>query len=322
MRRGFLKYRTTQASVSPVIRGLLGRQILILIDGVKVNNALFGDTPNMDLIDVSMIERIEIVRGVVSVLGTESLGGVVNIITKKAEGREKIGGTVGLRYSTNGSSWATPLSVHGTTEKFRWIAWLRKKRSVKRRGARGSACNASPTIRNARQASAPTTSSRTRRRSASAITAASRWTSSRPAGMISGVSLLTEITPSRLQLGNVSYQDLTDRKLFQSLRVTGYLNVQDTGTSDVRAKTPSLESVIKEERPDDRAQRGARLVHRLAPSGLGRRPSRDTITSFARDTDRPRTPPCSSAAALPMMPATRRPASICRTSSTSPSGPP
>jgi hemoglobin/transferrin/lactoferrin receptor protein len=65
---GFIKYRTNQYSSAGLLRGLIGKQVLILIDGVKVNNALYGDTPNMDLIDLSQVERIEIVRGVVSVL--------------------------------------------------------------------------------------------------------------------------------------------------------------------------------------------------------------------------------------------------------------
>ena len=108
---GFLKYRTTQASVTGVVRGLVGRQVLILIDGVKVNDTLSGDVPNFDLIDVSQVERIEIVRGVVSVLGTESLGGVINIITKRAPGDgQAVGGTIGARFSS--AAKASPNRSH------------------------------------------------------------------------------------------------------------------------------------------------------------------------------------------------------------------
>ncbi|HEX7677114.1 MAG TPA: TonB-dependent receptor plug domain-containing protein, partial [Thermoanaerobaculia bacterium] len=70
----------------PSIRGLNGKQVQILIDGVRLNNATWGgfETNVLNMIDVSMIERIEIVRGVVSVFGSESLGGVINIITRKS----------------------------------------------------------------------------------------------------------------------------------------------------------------------------------------------------------------------------------------------
>jgi outer membrane receptor protein involved in Fe transport len=282
---GFIKYRTTQASVSPVIRGLLGRQILILIDGVKVNNALFGDTPNMDLIDVSMIERIEIVRGVVSVLGTESLGGVVNIITRKAEGKEKIGGTVGLRYSTNGGSWATPLSVHGTTDKLRWIASIANETFGEAEGGKGVGVQRF-TDYSQRSANLGADYFISPEKTLSvAYHGGDQVDVKSPGNMISGVSLLTEVTPSRLQIGSLSYQDLTDRKLFQSLRVTSYLNVQDTGTSDVRAKTPTLQSVNKE--TDRMAGLNLELGSFVGAHHLvwGLDFSRDTITSFARDTD-------------------------------------
>src|SRR5258708_2370200 len=72
---GLMMNQITYSSGVPVIRGLLGKQVQILVDGVKINNASwrsFG-LPYVDLIDIDMVERIEIVRGVVSVLGTESL---------------------------------------------------------------------------------------------------------------------------------------------------------------------------------------------------------------------------------------------------------
>ena len=53
--------------------GSLNRQVMILVDGVKINNATWRaasrSKEQLNLIDTSSIERIEIVRGVVSVLG-------------------------------------------------------------------------------------------------------------------------------------------------------------------------------------------------------------------------------------------------------------
>lgn len=69
----------------PIIRGQRGQRILLLQDGVRLNNARrqqdFGEVPA--LVDVASVERVEIVRGPASVLyGTDAIGGVVNIITR------------------------------------------------------------------------------------------------------------------------------------------------------------------------------------------------------------------------------------------------
>jgi len=91
---GIIVTMNQYSSASPVVRGLSGKQVQILIDGIKINNSIYGTTQEyLNFIDPSMIERIEVVRGVVSVLGTESLGGVVNIITRKGPaGGEEFGG--------------------------------------------------------------------------------------------------------------------------------------------------------------------------------------------------------------------------------------
>jgi outer membrane cobalamin receptor len=63
--------------------GMNGQQIQTLIDGRPEKMALFGCTVTQTL-PLSNVERIEVIRGPESVLyGTDALGGVVNIITKK-----------------------------------------------------------------------------------------------------------------------------------------------------------------------------------------------------------------------------------------------
>ncbi|KJF83867.1 TonB-dependent receptor [Klebsiella aerogenes] len=70
------------------IRGLDSSYTLILIDGKRVNsrNAVFRHNDfDLNWIPVDSIERIEVVRGPMSSLyGSDALGGVVNIITKKS----------------------------------------------------------------------------------------------------------------------------------------------------------------------------------------------------------------------------------------------
>ncbi|HEC79390.1 MAG TPA: TonB-dependent receptor, partial [candidate division WOR-3 bacterium] len=69
------------------IRGIgdRGRKVMVLVDGRPVKMGLFGCTVTHTL-PLNNVERIEVVRGPASVLyGSDALGGVVNILTKKVE---------------------------------------------------------------------------------------------------------------------------------------------------------------------------------------------------------------------------------------------
>jgi len=67
------------------IRGSTSSQVLILVDGVRVNSSFDGYI-DLSRLPVDNIDHIEIVRGGASSLwGTGAVGGVINIITKKAD---------------------------------------------------------------------------------------------------------------------------------------------------------------------------------------------------------------------------------------------
>jgi vitamin B12 transporter len=72
------------------IRGSTSTQVLVLLDGIRLNSAGTGGFDMSDLpVPLEKIDRIEIVRGPSSALyGADALGGVVNIITKKPTGLE------------------------------------------------------------------------------------------------------------------------------------------------------------------------------------------------------------------------------------------
>jgi vitamin B12 transporter len=75
------------STASVFIRGADADQSLILIDGVEVNSATLGGF-NFGNIMTDDIGRIEVLRGAGGALyGSEAVGGVVNIITQKGEGR-------------------------------------------------------------------------------------------------------------------------------------------------------------------------------------------------------------------------------------------
>ena len=94
------------------IRGEGTTRTLILIDGQKVSEqkAMEG-TPL--LIDPSVIERIEVIKGPASVLyGSEAMGGVVNIITKKG-GQKPIQGQVGIGFNGATGGFSENISLYG-----------------------------------------------------------------------------------------------------------------------------------------------------------------------------------------------------------------
>ena len=71
---------------STFMRGANSNHTLVLIDGMRANSATTGATA-LDQIMVDQIERIEIVRGNVSSLyGSEAIGGVIQIFTKRGKG--------------------------------------------------------------------------------------------------------------------------------------------------------------------------------------------------------------------------------------------
>lgn len=70
-------------STSVFLRGTESDHVLVLIDGVKIGSATLGSAAFQDL-PVELIERIEIVRGPRSSLyGSEAIGGVIQIFTRK-----------------------------------------------------------------------------------------------------------------------------------------------------------------------------------------------------------------------------------------------
>ncbi len=65
------------------LHGSTPQQVLILLDGIKMNSPLLG-TADLNDILLNNIERVEVVKAPLSAIyGSDALGGVINIITKK-----------------------------------------------------------------------------------------------------------------------------------------------------------------------------------------------------------------------------------------------
>ena len=82
---GVWMQKTNHGGGSPFVRGLTGNQTLLMIDGIRLNNAIsrYGPNQYFNTIDPNSVERVEVVRGSGSVqYGSDALGGVVQVLTK------------------------------------------------------------------------------------------------------------------------------------------------------------------------------------------------------------------------------------------------
>ena len=85
---------TRGKNTSIFLRGANSNQTLVLLDGVRANSPADGRF-DFGLVPVENIERIEIVRGPQSALyGSDAIGGVINIITRRGRGENLSGGRI------------------------------------------------------------------------------------------------------------------------------------------------------------------------------------------------------------------------------------
>ena len=98
------------------IRGSTSQQVVVLLDGVRLNSAQSG-TVDLSTLPLHMIERIEVVRGGGSLqVGSDAIGGVVNVVTRRPSDTPSISASVGAgsHDTWQGSlSFSGPLAVAG-----------------------------------------------------------------------------------------------------------------------------------------------------------------------------------------------------------------
>ncbi len=79
---GVFVQHTSYGGGAPIMRGLIGPQILLLVDGVRLSNSLYrtGPLQYLNLVDPMALDRIELLHGPGSVLyGSDAMGGVVQV---------------------------------------------------------------------------------------------------------------------------------------------------------------------------------------------------------------------------------------------------
>lgn len=104
-------------ATSIFLRGANSEHTLVMIDGVEVNDPISpGRSYDFAHLTVDNIERIEVIRGPQSTLyGSDAIGGVVNIITKKGEGKPK------FFLSAEGGSFTTFREATGISGGNKWV---------------------------------------------------------------------------------------------------------------------------------------------------------------------------------------------------------
>jgi hemoglobin/transferrin/lactoferrin receptor protein len=103
---GVMLQQSGVAQTAPYIRGFTGYRTLLMVDGIRLNNATFRDGPNQywGTVDPLMIDRYDLIRGSNSALyGSDSIGGTLNVKTQSWQPRDdgsNFGGRVYYRFNS------------------------------------------------------------------------------------------------------------------------------------------------------------------------------------------------------------------------------
>ena len=130
---GVFLQETNTGGGAPILRGTLGERVLIVVDGVRLNDGTTRQGPNQSLntIDPAIVERVEVVRGPASVLyGSDAVGGAILITTKRrapdsanlAGDQHGLQGGLDQSFQTANLGWRGSLHASGATAKDGWLA--------------------------------------------------------------------------------------------------------------------------------------------------------------------------------------------------------
>jgi len=117
---------TSLGGGAPVIRGLLGNQILVVVDGVRLNDSTtrYGPNQSLNMIDPAFVERVDLIRGANSVIyGSDAVGGVISIWTRRPPitPEDSVGLDVGLSAVSSSSGLRADAVYSGSAGGFGWV---------------------------------------------------------------------------------------------------------------------------------------------------------------------------------------------------------
>ncbi|WP_117880166.1 TonB-dependent receptor [Aureibaculum luteum] len=107
---------------SPVLRGMESNRVLLVVDGVRMNNAIYrkGHLQNSITVSPTMLERTEVIFGPSSVIyGSDALGGVIHYYTRKPtlSNKPNVNGAGLMRYSTVNNEFTVQAGVELSLKK-------------------------------------------------------------------------------------------------------------------------------------------------------------------------------------------------------------
>ncbi len=113
---------------SPIIRGFSTNRLLLAVDGVRMNTAIFrgGNVQNVIAVDPFTIERTEVILGPGSVVyGSDAVGGVLNFYTKQPKfaisGEPRLSGNALVRYASASNEKTGHVDVNIGLEKWAFL---------------------------------------------------------------------------------------------------------------------------------------------------------------------------------------------------------
>ena len=123
---GVLVQQTMPGRASISIRGLIGKDNLVLIDGARLNNATAENIQSLSAIDPETVESMEVLRGPGSVLyGGDALGGVVYIVPRRRQSFSPgthLGGRISGTYRSADQGMTLRLEQMGNRDDLGWLA--------------------------------------------------------------------------------------------------------------------------------------------------------------------------------------------------------
>ena len=120
--------KSQQGGSSPVIRGFEASRVLLVVDGIRMNNAVYraGHLQNVITVDQNMLERVEVLYGPASTLyGSDALGGVIHLRTKSpllsTTGKIRSDGVLFGRYSSANNEKTVHFDINLGWKRFGWL---------------------------------------------------------------------------------------------------------------------------------------------------------------------------------------------------------
>lgn len=120
--------KSQQGGSSPVLRGFEASRVLLVIDGIRMNNAVYraGHLQNVITVDQNMLERVEVLYGPASTLyGSDALGGVIHLRTKQprlsTNKKLRTDGVLFGRFSSANNEKTGHFDISLGEKKFAWL---------------------------------------------------------------------------------------------------------------------------------------------------------------------------------------------------------